>query len=213
VIGSNKVGNILLTALVDICGGDYERGIDVMSEMFDVRGRVIPVTLEDVHLGVRFEDGTIVIGEKNIDISDKNPGERAHNIDQDISDAWLEGNPGTLNPRAHKAILSANYIIIGPGDLYTSIVPNLLSLGMREALAKSSAQIIYVCNAMTKRGETTNMEVINFVDTIERYIDPGQLDYVIVNNGTISDDIVIRYKVEENKKPLKIKDPSLFAGK
>lgn len=150
--------------------------------MFDVRGDVIPVTLEDVHLGVRFEDGTVVIGEKNIDISDKNPGERTHNIDQDITEAWLEGNSGNLNPEAKTAILGADYIIIGPGDLYTSIVPNLLSSGMREALDKSRAKIIYICNAMTKRGETTNMEVIDFIDTIERYIDPGKLDYVIVNN-------------------------------
>lgn len=66
---------------------------------------------------------------------------------------------------------------------------------------------------MTKRGETTNMEVIDFVDTIERYIDPGKLDYVIVNDGVISDDIMARYKAEENKKSLKIKDPSLFTGK
>jgi uncharacterized cofD-like protein len=213
VIGSNKIGNILLTALVDICGGDYEKWIEMMSEMFDVRGKVIPVTLEDVHLGARFEDGTEVIGEKNIDISDKNPGERTHNIDQNITDAWLEGNPGTINPRAEEVILKADFIIIGPGDLYTSIVPNLLSLGMREALDATNAKIIYVCNAMTKRGETTNMEVIDFIDTIEKYINPGKLDYVIVNNGIISDEIVTKYKTEENKKPLKIKDPSLFIGK
>jgi uncharacterized cofD-like protein len=126
VIGSNKVGNILLTALVDICGGDFERAIATMETMFDVRGRVIPVTLEDVHLAVRFEDGTEIIGEKNIDISDKNVFERTHNIDQNIVDAWLIGE-GNLNPRARTAILDADYIIIGPGDLYTSIVPNLLS--------------------------------------------------------------------------------------
>jgi uncharacterized cofD-like protein len=84
---------------------------------------------------------------------------------------------------------------------------------MREALDKSPAKIIYICNAMTKRGETTNMEVIDFIDTIERYIDPGKIDYVIVNNGLISDEIVNKYKVEENKKLLKIKDPSLFERK
>jgi 2-phospho-L-lactate transferase/gluconeogenesis factor (CofD/UPF0052 family) len=84
---------------------------------------------------------------------------------------------------------------------------------MREALTESMAQIIYVCNAMTKRGETTNMEVINFIDTIERYIDPGKLDTVIVNNGYISDEMVTKYKIEENKKPLKIKDRSLFTEK
>ncbi len=84
---------------------------------------------------------------------------------------------------------------------------------MREALDSSDAKIIYICNAMTKRGETTNMEVIDFVNTVERYIDPGKLDYVIVNNGIIPEDIVARYKTEENKKPLKIKDPTLFEGK
>jgi uncharacterized cofD-like protein len=212
VIGSNKVGNILLTALVDICDGDFEKAIATMEVMFDVRGHVIPVTLEDVHLAVRFEDGVEIIGEKNIDISDKNVFERTHNIDQNITDAWLIGE-GNINPRARTAILEADYIIIGPGDLYTSIVPNLLSKGMQEALSASHAHIVYVCNAMTKRGETTNMEVIDFIDTIERYIWLDQLDYVIVNNGYIDADILAKYKSEENKNPLKIKDQSLFSGK
>lgn len=184
-----------------------------MEEMFDVRGRVIPVTLENVHLAVRFADGAEVIGEKNIDISDKNPGERTHDIDQDITDAWLVGAEGNINPHAREALLNADYIIIGPGDLYTSIVPNLLSKGMKETLGETSAKIIYICNAMTKRGETTNMEVIDFVETIEKYIDPGMLDYVIVNNGFIDEEIVVKYKTEENKRPLKIKDRSLFEGK
>lgn len=133
VIGSNKIGNILLTALVDI-EKNYETALETMCEMFDVRGRVIPVTLEDVHLAVKFEDGTVIEGEKNIDVSDKNPGERSHNIDQNIVDAWLINAEGNLNPRAREAILNADYIIIGPGDLYTSVVPNLLSPGMSEAL-------------------------------------------------------------------------------
>jgi len=70
---------------------------------------------------------------------------------------------------------------------------------MREALSESKAKLIYVCNAMTKRGETTNMEVIDFIDTIEHYIEPGKLDFVIVNNGHISDEVVTKYKEEENK--------------
>lgn len=84
---------------------------------------------------------------------------------------------------------------------------------MKEALHLSSGKIIYVCNAMTKRGETTNMDVIDFIDTIERYIDPGKLDYVIVNNGYISDEVVEKYRAEESKKPLKIKDYTLFQEK
>lgn len=213
VIGGNKIGNILFTALTDISGGDVEKAINTMAEMFDVRGRVIPVTLENVHLAARFEDGAVVVGEKNIDVSDKNDFERSHNVDQNIVDAWLEGAEGNLNPRAREAIINADYIIIGPGDLYTSIVPNLLCKGMREALHASSAKIIYICNAMTKRGETTNMEVIDFIDTIEKYIHPDHLDYVIVNNGHIAEEVVEKYKKEENKKPLKVKDYSLFKGK
>lgn len=212
VIGGNKIWNILLTALNDITGS-FEGGINALSEMFDVRGRVIPVTLEDIHLWVRFEDGTEVIGEKYIDVSDTNPGARSHNIDQNIVDAWLVGNEWHINPRAREAIMNADYIIIGPGDLYTSIVPNLLCNGMREALHATNAKIIYIVNAMTKRGETTNMEVIDFVDTIEKFIHPGLLSHIIVNNGMIDEAIVAKYKREENKKPLKIKDMSVFEKK
>jgi uncharacterized cofD-like protein len=213
VIGGNKIGNILLTALVDISWGDYEKAIDTMCEMFHVQGKVIPVTLEDIHLGVRFEDGTEIVWEKNIDVSDKNDFERNHNIDQNITDAWLVGNDGNINPKAKEAILTADTIIIGPGDLYTSIIPNLLCKWMREALSETKAQIIYVCNAMTKRGETTNMEVIDFINAIEKYIEPWMLDFVVINNGHIADEVVEKYKKEENKKPVKIKDPSVFDGK
>ncbi len=212
VIGGNKIGNILLTALVDI-EWDYEKAIQTLSDMLSVKWKVIPVTLEDIHLAVRFEDGTELVWEKYIDVSDKNNFARTHNLDQNIIDAWLVWDAGNINPNARQAILDADYIILGPGDLFTTLVPNLLCVGMREALDATNAKIIYICNAMTKRGETTNMEVIDFVETIERYIDPGKLDYVIVNNGIIPEDIVVRYKTEDNKKPLKIKDSSLFEGK
>lgn len=212
VIGWNKIGNILLTALVDI-EQDYEKAIATLSDMLDVKGKVIPVTLEDIHLAVRFEDGTEIIWEKYIDISDKNNFERSHNLDQNIVDAWLVWDAGNLNPNARNAINQADYIIIGPGDLFTTIVPNLLCVGMREALSETKAKLIYICNAMTKRGETTNMEVIDFVNTIEKYIEPWKLDYVIVNNWLIPEEIVTRYKSEENKKPLKIKDHTLFRGR
>jgi 2-phospho-L-lactate transferase/gluconeogenesis factor (CofD/UPF0052 family) len=87
---------------------------------------VLPVTLEDVHLGVRMDDGTEVIGEKFIDVSDKNDC-ATHNLDQNVKDAFLVGGEGNLNPRAREAILESDVIVIGPGDFYTSIVPALLS--------------------------------------------------------------------------------------
>lgn len=212
VIGSNKIGNILLTALVDI-EKDFEKWLEEMCKMFDVRGRVIPVTLDDVHLAVRFEDGTIIEGEKNIDVSDKNPGERTHNIDQNITDAWLINAEWTLNPRARETIMNADYIIIWPGDLYTSVIPNLLSPGMREALSTTNAKIIYVCNAMTKRWETTNMDVMDFINAVERYTGEHILDYVIVNNGFIAPEVIEKYKTEENKKPVQIRDINRYKEK
>lgn len=211
VIGWNKIGNILLTALGEI-KWSFEAGLTEACKMFDVEWKIIPVTLEDVHLWVHFEDGTQIIGEKNIDVSDKNDFERSHNINQNVVDAFLVWWDGTLNPKAREAILNSDYIILGPGDFYTSIVPNLLSKGMKEALSQTQAKIIYVCNIMTKKWETTTYELKDFIDNIEKYA--GEvIDYVFVNNGHISDELVEKYKVEEGKKPVKLKDIMDFQGK
>lgn len=117
-MAGHTIGNLLLTALTDITG-DFEKGIQELSEMFQVRGKVIPVTLDDVQLGIVLENGEQIIGETNIDVP-KHDGNLA------IADAFLIGG-GKLNPRAREAIRNSDYIIMGPGDLYTSIVPNLLS--------------------------------------------------------------------------------------
>ncbi len=210
VIGGNKIGNILLTALGDI-GGSFEAGLDIACEMFDVQGQVIPVTLEDVHLGVRMEDGTEIIGEKNIDVSDKNDF-ATHNLDQNVADAFLVWWEGTLNPRARDAILESDYIIIGPGDLYTSIVPALLSKWMRQAFMDTDAKIIFVANIMTKKWETTNYELPDFIAGIERYMWGKMLDYVLVNNGEISQKMVDKYREEEWKKPVKLKSEMDFSN-
>ena len=202
-VSGHTVGNLLLTALTDITG-DFEAGIRELSDMFDVRGRVIPVTRGDIQLAVELEDGSTIVGETNIDIPQ-------HDGNLTIRRAYLIGD-STLNPRARESILNADYIIIGPGDTYTSIIANLLSDGMREALAESSARIIYVCNIMTKHGETNNFEVRDFIRVLEMYIGTGRLDYVIVNSGYIRDDLVERYRQEEHKKPVKVKDPSVFRG-
>lgn len=179
--------------------------------MLRVRGKVIPVTLEDVHIGVRFEDGTEIVGEKYIDISETNKFERSHDASLAITDAFLTG-PGHLNPRAREAIMNSDYIIIGPGDLYTSIVPNLLSQGMREALALSPAKVIYICNAMTKFGETTGFSAEDFVDVVERYVG-DRLDYVVANSGIVAADVAELYARTERKAPLRIRDRANFAGR
>ncbi len=202
VIGGNKIGNILLTALGEI-KGSFEAWLDAACRMFEVKGKVLPVTLDDVHLGVRMDDGTEVIGEKNIDVSDKNDYAQ-HNLDQNVKDAFLVGWEWTLNPRAREALLESDVIVIGPGDFYTSIVPALLSKGIRKAFQDSQAKIVYVANIMTKKWETTHYELPDFIENIERY-SGDILDYVLVNSGEISQELVDKYKQEEWKKPVKLK--------
>lgn len=210
IIWGNKIGNILLTALNDITG-DFETGLEEACKMFRVKGKVIPVTLEDVHLWVEFEDGTRVIGEKNIDVSEKNEGEKQHNIHQNIVDAFLVWGEWNINPRARDAILGSDFIVIGPWDFYTSIVPNLLSPGMKEALEKTNAKIIYVCNIMADLWETTHYELPDFIENIEKYAG-NVIDYVLVNDGHISDELIQKYE-KEGKKPVKLKASHSFEGK
>lgn len=210
VIWGNKIWNIILTALGEVAGS-FEAGLDEACKMFRVKGQVIPVTLEDVHLGVRMDDGTEVIWEKNIDVSDTNPGEKTHNADQNIAEAFLVGWDGTINPRAEKAIMESDIVILGPGDFYTSVVPNLLSKGMPEALAKTSAKIVYVCNIMADKWETTTYELPDFIENIQKYAG-NIVDYVLVNSGHISDELVEKYK-KEGKRPVKLKQEMDFTGK
>lgn len=211
VIGWNKIWNILLTALADI-KWSFESGLEEACKMFDTEWQVIPVTLEDVHLGVKFEDGTEIIWEKNIDVSETNPWVRTHNTNQNIIDAFLVWWAWTLNPKARKAILKSDIVIIWPGDFYTSIIPNLLSPGMKEALKETDAKIVYVCNIMTKKWETTTYELPDFIDNIEKYA-WEIIDYVIVNDWIISDELVEKYKKEEWKKPVKMKESHNFLKK
>ena len=211
VIGGNKIGNILLTALSDIKWW-FEQWLEEACKMFDVEWKVIPVTLEDVHLWVRMEDGTEVIWEKNIDVSDKNPGEKSHNADQNIKDAFLVWGEWNLNPKAADAIENSDVIVIGPGDFYTSVIPNLLSKWIRKALNNTDAKIVYVCNIMADKWETTTYELPDFIKNVERY--SGEvIDFVLVNSGTISDELVEKYKKEEWKKPVKLKPEMDFWDK
>ncbi|MDD2891821.1 MAG: YvcK family protein [Candidatus Gracilibacteria bacterium] len=202
-MSGHTIGNLLLTALTDITG-DFEKGIQELSDMFDVRGKVIPVTLDDTQLGITLEDGTEIIGETNIDIP-------KHDGNLEIQEAFLVGE-GKINPRAREILINSDYIIIGPGDLYTSIVPNLLAIGMREAIQESKAKIIYICNIMTKHGETNNFQVENFVEIVEKYIGRNTIDYVLVNNAPIGEELILKYKEEENKQPVRITDIEIFAN-
>lgn len=147
---------------------------------------------------MRLEDGSKVIGEHAVDARNSTKGGA-------ITEAFLMGDP-VLNPRAYEAVQNADYIIIGPGDLYTSIVPNLLVPGLCEAIANASARVIFITNIMTKHGETDDFGVREFVRVIENHLGRGEIDIVVANSAVIEDKLLRKYYRWEKKRPVLIGD-------
>lgn len=200
----HTVWNLLLTAMADV-KWNFELWLQEVCKMFRVKWKVIPVTNQKSDLWVELENWQKIIWETNIDCP-------IHDANLKITNAFLVPEV-KANPRAQDVIENSDIIIIGPGDLYTSIIPNLLVDWISNSIKNSKAKVVYFCNIMTKFWETTNFEVNDFVDVIEKYLWKDIIDYVVVNNWHISDEMVEKYKNEENKKPVKVKDISLFNDK
>ncbi len=189
-LNGHNFGNLLLTALTEITGAP-DLAIQEAARILNVRGRVLPVTLTDVHLCARLGDGTIIRGETNIDIRRIRPH-------LPISDVYLDP-PAQAYPPALEAIAAADIVVIGPGDLYTSVIPNLLVEGIPEAIANAPGKVIYICNLMTKHGETDGFTACDFVREIERYLGTGDgLDAVLVSEGSLPGDLLQKYAQEHS---------------
>lgn len=171
-LSGHSFGNLMITALERITGG-FDTAIDEAGKILSVRGRVLPVTLTATRLMAELENGQLVRGETNIDIP-------KHNGSIRIKKVWLRPR-ASINPEAKKAISEADAVIIGPGDLYTSLVPNLLVRGMKEALAKTKGKVIYFVNLMTKFGETSGFSASDFVKVVQDNVGKGVVDYAVVN--------------------------------
>lgn len=188
-VSGHNFGNLIITALERICG-DFEKALEEASRILSVeRGEVIPVTLSKVRLFAKLEDDSIIKGEANIDIP-------KHDGDLKIENVWLEPK-AKANNKAVKAIKDADLIVIGPGDLYTSIIPNFLVRGIPEAVRQSKAKKIYICNLMTKYGETHGFVAKDFVSSLETYIGDGVVDGVVFNNQKPAKTIFKRYYKEK----------------
>lgn len=172
-LSGHSFGNLLITALERLTN-DFEEAINEAGKILSIKGRVIPVTLGKAKLVAELENGQKIAGETNIDIP-------KHNGNLKIKKVYLKPSV-KINPNARKAILEADAVIIGPGDLYTSIVPNLVVSGMKEALKKTKAKVIYVSNIMTKFGETNHFVASDFGKIIVNYLGGNILDYIAVNN-------------------------------
>lgn len=203
-VWGHSLWNLIITAMADITGS-FDTWLKEVCKMFKVKGQVIPVTLELSHLCVRLENWQIIKWETNID-------EPKHDSSLRIEHAFLEPEV-SANSDALDALENSDLIIISFWDLYTSIIPNLLVKWIPEAIKNSKAKVVYTCNMMTKKWETNWYEVIDFVDAIERYLWTWVLDYVVVNDWYIHEKLVERYHKLENKKPVKVKDMSVFEWK
>ena len=204
-VWGHNMGSLIMTAMVDIVW-DFEKGIKQTSKMFKVKWRVLPVTLERNELCVELEDGQIVRGETNID-------EPKHDENLRIVNAFLDPKV-QANPKAIKAIEKSDVIILSFWDLYTSLIPNLLADWIAGAIRKNKdAKIVYFANLMTKPGETSDFELIDFIDTVEKYLWKNVIDTVVVNNGYISEEMAEKYKKLENKSPVKLKDKKTIEWK
>lgn len=186
-LSGHNFGNLLLTALTDILGGE-EAAITAASRILRVRGTVVPVTTDNVHLRAEYNDGTVVVGEHDID----EPIAALH--DKRIVGLSVEPR-ATLSASADAALRRADMVVLGPGDLYTSILANCVVDGFVEALRASDATVVYVSNLMSKVGQTTGMHAQEHLDEITRYLGRSP-DHVLVNTTPFAEDLVERYRQE-----------------
>lgn len=201
----HNFGNLLLVALTDILGSETE-AIAAATKVLKIEGKVIPVTDQPVDLVATYSDGVVITGE--------------HEIDEPSSDRYetrivnLAVNPEVaISGDAAIAIKNADLIVLGPGDLYTSVLANCVVPGVSEALQKSAAKLVYVCNLMTKAGQTMHMNATNHYDEIVKYIQ-REPDIMLFNETPLPSDLIQRYAEEqEYPVPYEIGVNKKFIGK
>ncbi|MGB3267320.1 MAG: gluconeogenesis factor YvcK family protein [Microcoleus sp.] len=185
----HSFGNLFLTAMSDIAG-DLEQAIAASSKVLAVRGEVLPATLSDVSLWAELADGRIIEGESSITQANG----------KIVKIGCIPANPPAL-PKVAIALREADFIIIGPGSLYTSVIPNLLVPEIAEAIARSEVPRIYVCNIMTQPGETDGYSVADHIRAIDRACGRPLFDAVVVQGKVPSAKSLIRYS-QENSYPV-----------
>ena len=194
-LNGHSFGNLFLTALTELTGS-AELAILEASRLLNIRGRVLPVTTDNVRLCATLEDGTLITGEGKIDVRTVKP-------ELGIRRVFLSPEATIYRP-VDEAIRDADVLVIGPGDLYTSIIPNLLVRGVPEAIRACKGVRIFVCNLMTKHGETDGFTAAQFVAEIHRYLGSSEaLDGMIVNTGDFPDEHLVKY-AEERAYPVAV---------
>ena len=195
-LGGNNVGNLLLTAMSDICG-NLSSGVKEISKILNLKGEVLPLTDDNVVLMGEMNDGSIIEGEHNITLSPKK-----------IKRVFYKEEP-TINEEVIKKIKNSDAIILSMGSVYTSIIPNLLCKEVIDAIDSSNAKIIYVCNVMTQPGETDDFKVSDHIKLLNSYLGKRKIDTVITNSEEISAETQKIYETTEQKDLVIIDDENI----
>lgn len=202
----HNFGNLLIAAMYGIYD-DFSVAVKETSNVLNISGKVLPVTLERMDLIAKLENGTSVIGESKIPkvaINEKSPIDHISLTNTDIS----------LLKECHQAIRNSDIIVLGPGSLYTSIIPNLLIKDMTRVLKESKTKIVYICNIMTQAGETDGFSIYDHIRVIEKHSYEGIIEYVICNNAKANDCLIESYEKEGAYQVLPTKeDRELIAKK
>ena len=189
-LAGQSFGNLILAALNGI-SGSFDQAVARMSQVLAITGRVLPVTNADVQLEATFENGTAVVGESKISAFKKEQDCRIRKV------RLLPERPAAL-PESLKAIGEADMILLGPGSLYTSVIPNLLVEGIADAVCQAKALKMYICNIMTQDGETEGYTVADHVSALLSHGGgPGLVDLCLANSAPVGEGLVERYRAED----------------
>ena len=194
-LAGQSFGNLLLAALNGVTGS-FEEAVTEMSHVLAITGKVIPVTSADVQLEAVFENGARVTGESQIAAFKKEQDCRIHHV------ALIPDHP-KATPAALEAIGEADLILLGPGSLYTSVIPNLLVEGVARAVARADAPKIYICNIMTQEGETEGYTAADHLEALLVHGAPGLLDLCLANTAPVDPGLLEKYR-EEDAAPLNV---------
>ena len=188
-LNGHTVGNLLLTASSNITG-NMSDGIETLGHVLNLKGRVLPLTEDNVTLMAKMQDGSIIEGEHSIT-----------EYNGKIEQVYYKEEP-IINEAVLNAIKEADLIILSMGSLYTSIIPNLICKDIINEIDKSKAKIVYTCNIMTQPGETDDYKVSDHIKTLNKYLGKRKIDVVIANNGKIDRKLARKYSNLEQKDPV-----------
>ncbi|WP_392435590.1 uridine diphosphate-N-acetylglucosamine-binding protein YvcK [Finegoldia magna] len=193
-----SLGNLLIAAMNDICG-DFNEAIREISNVLAITGKVLPMTLDNVKLFAELEDGSTIEGESNITFLNRKNGGKIKRV---------YTSPKLLLPLKESidSIMDADIVLLGPGSLYTSIIPNLLVTDISKALKETKAEVVYILNIMTQPGETNGYNVTDHVVAIIDHANSNIIDKIVVNSKEVDKYAKYRYKSIENSTPIYITD-------